>query len=132
MTYLTHMYPNKAFSDNQSPTYTIFGSKSIKLKSYKYFNLANKMSLKCNFFIDNWCFRRKKVIYTVSVQKRRKNSKIIIFWSKTENLLRYKSLCFLKKKLFLGYFSIIDKFMSLMSFLRLENVELGHLTLIEG
>ena len=131
MTYLTHMYPNKAFSDNQSPTYTIFGSKSIKLKSYKYFNLANKMSLKCNFFIDNWCFRRKKVIYTVSVQKRRKKFQNYFFGQRLK-ICFATNPCVFWKKLFLGYFSIIDKFMSLMSFLRLENVELGHLTLIEG
>ena len=49
MTYLTHKYPNKASSDTQSPKYTIFGSKSIKLKNYKYFNLAYKMSFKSNF-----------------------------------------------------------------------------------
>ena len=68
---------------------------------------------------------------TFLVEKEEKISKIYFFGQKLK-ICFATNPCVFWKKLFLGYFSIIDKFMSLMSFLRLENVDLGHLTLIEG
>ena len=75
------------------------------LKSYKYFNLAYKISLSCNFFIENRFFGRKNMmLYNVSVGKRNQIFPKSVFWSNIENLLRYKSLLMLEK-LILGNFS---------------------------